>query len=74
MSMVPSPSLDRAGEAPVHGIVAQEVSVGFHRAQIVEGDHGEIGSAGLVNGAQDVAADPPEPVDGDANRHAASDT
>ena len=68
----PVTHLDRAGEAPVHRVVAQQVGVGFHVAEIVEGDDGEIGAAGLVNRAQDVAADAPEPVDGDANRHASS--
>ena len=64
--------LDRAGEAPVDRIVAQQVRVGLHVAQVVEGDDGEVGAAGFVNCAQDVAADPPESVDGDANRHAPS--
>ena len=60
---------DGAGEAPVDRIVAQQVGVGLHVAQIVEGDDGEIGAAGLMDRAQDVAADPPKSVDGDANRH-----
>ena len=64
--------LDRAGEAPVDRIVAQQVRVGLHVAQVVEGDDGKIGAAGFVNCAQDVAADPPEAVDGDANRHGPS--
>ena len=64
--------LDRAGEAPVDRIVAQQVRIGLHVAQVVEGDDGEIGAAGFMNCAQDIAADPPEPVDGDANRHAPS--
>ena len=61
------------GKRPWTEIVAQQVGVGLHVAQVVEGDDGEIGAAGLVNGAQDVAADPPESVDGDANRHDPSD-
>ena len=65
--------LDGAGEAPVDRIVAQQMGVGLHVAQVVEGDDGKVGAARFMNCAQDVAADPPEPVDGDANRHAPSD-
>ena len=72
MSIEPSATSIVPGEAPVDRIVAQQVRIGLHVAQVVESDDGEIGAAGFVNCAQDVAADPPEPVDGDANRHAPS--
>ena len=60
---------DLAGEAAVHRIVAQQVRVGFHRRQIVDGDDFDIVAVGLDDGAQDIAADAAEAVDGNANRH-----
>ena len=64
-------ALDRhlAGEAAVHGVEAQQVRVGLDRAEIVDGDDLDVLAAGLDDGAQHVAADAAEPVDGDPDGH-----
>ena len=64
-------ALDRdfAGEAAVHGIVAQQMGVGLDRSEIVDGDDFDIVAPGLDGGAQNVAADAAKSVDGYANRH-----
>ena len=61
--------LDLAGEAAVHRIVAQQMRVGRRRRQVVDRDHRDVGASLLDDGAQHVAADPAEAVDGDANAH-----
>ena len=60
---------DLAGEAAVHGIVAQQVRVGLDRGEIVDGDDFDILALGFDDGAQDIAADAAKSVDGNANRH-----
>ena len=50
-------------------IVAQQVSVGFNRAEVVDGDDFDIGAAGFDDGAQDVAADAAEAVNGNFYSH-----
>ena len=50
-------------------IKAQKMGIGFHRTQIIDGDHLDIGSAALDDGPQDVAADAAESVDGDFDGH-----
>ena len=69
------PALDRhlTGEAAVHRIVAEQVGVGLRVAEIVERDHPDLaGAAALVQGAQDVAADASETVDGNLDGHGTS--
>jgi hypothetical protein len=61
--------LDLAVEAAVHRIEAEQVGIGLDRAEIVEADDLDVGAAGLGDGAQDVAADAAEPVDGDPDGH-----
>jgi hypothetical protein len=56
-----------AGEAPVNGVEAQQMRIGFRRSEIVEGDNFDVLAAGFHNGAQDIAADAAKPIDGDAN-------
>ena len=51
------------------GVVAQQMRVGVHGAQIVDADDLEIVAPALDQRAQDQAADAPEPVDGKPNRH-----
>ena len=53
----------------MHRIVAQQVRVGFHRRQIVDGDDLDIVAVGLDDGAQDIAADAAKAVDGNADGH-----
>ncbi len=64
-------ALDRdfTGEAAVHGIVAQQVGVGLDRAEVVDADDFDILAAAFGDGAQDVAADAAEPVNGNTNGH-----
>ena len=64
-------ALDRhlAGKAAVHGIEAQQMRVGLDRRQIVHRDDFDVVTVGLDHGAQDIAADAAESIDGDANRH-----
>jgi len=61
--------LDLAGVGAVDGIVAQQMGVGFHRTQIVEGDDLDIVAPAFQDGAQHQAADAPESVDRDTNWH-----
>ena len=56
-------------EAAVHGVVAQQVGVGLDRAEIVDGHDLDVLAAGFDDGAQDVAPDAPEAVDGDPDSH-----
>jgi len=58
---------DLAGKAAVHRVVAQQMRVGFRRGEIVDGDHGDVAASSLHDGAQHIAADPTEPVDGYPN-------
>ena len=53
----------------MHRVEAQQMRVGFDRAQIVDADHFDILAAGFGDGAQDVAADAAEPVNGNADSH-----
>jgi hypothetical protein len=39
------------------------------RSQIIDGDHGNIGSLGFGPGPQDQPANPSKPIDSNANRH-----
>ncbi len=63
--------LHLAREAAVHAVEADEMGVGLDRAEIVDGDHLDVGAARLDDGAQDVAPDAPETVDRDLDRHVA---
>ena len=51
----------------MHGIEAQQMRVGLGRREIVDGDDRDVVALGLDDGAQHVAADAAEAVDGDAN-------
>ena len=57
-------------EAAVHGVVLQEVGQGLRVGDVVDGHDPERGI--LVRGAEEVAADPPEPVDADVDGHIAN--
>src|SRR5581483_3410198 len=58
-----------AGETAVHGIIAQQMCVGFHRAQIVHAYHHDVVAPGFHDRAQDKTPDAAETVDRDANGH-----
>ena len=51
----------------MHRIEAQEMRVGLDRRQVVDGDDLDIIALRFHDGAQHVAADAAEPVDGDPN-------
>jgi hypothetical protein len=61
--------LHLAGEAAMHGVVAEEMRVGLDRAEIVEAEDLDVLAAALDDGAQDQAADAAETVDGDFDCH-----
>jgi hypothetical protein len=61
--------LDLAVEAAVHRVEAEQVGVGLDRAEIVDRHDLDVFAARLHDGAQHVAADAPEAVDCDTNRH-----
>ena len=63
---------DPGGEAAVHAVVAQQMRVGFDGAEIVDGDHLDIGAAGFYDGAQHVTPDAAEAVDGNFHCHGGS--
>ena len=48
----------------MHRVEAQQMRVGLDRAEIVDADHFDVGAAGLGDGAQHVAADAAESIDG----------
>ena len=60
---------DRAGEAAVHGVIAEQVGVGLYRTQVVDRHDLDVLAAVLDDRAKDEAADAAEAVDGDANGH-----
>ena len=60
---------DRAREAAVHAVEAQQMRIGFHRTEIVDADDLDVLALGLGNGAQDIAADAAEPIDGNTDSH-----
>ncbi len=51
------------------GIVAQQVSIGLDRAEIVDRDDFDVGAARLDDGTENVAADAAEAVDGNLDSH-----
>jgi len=61
--------LDVRGEAAVDAVEAQQMRIGLDRAEIVDLHDLDVLAARFHDGAQDVAPDAAEPVDGDANRH-----
>ena len=56
----------------MHGVETEEMRVRLDRAEIVDRDHFDVFAARLDDGAQYVAADAAETVDGDTNCHALS--
>ena len=58
------------GEAAVHAVEAEQVGIGFDRAQIVDRDDLDVVvPVALNDGAQDVAADAAKAIDSDADSH-----
>src|ERR1700689_1335808 len=55
--------LDLVREASVDAVEAQEVGVGLHRPQIVDGDDLDVLAAGLQYCAQHEPSDPAEAID-----------
>ena len=51
----------------MHGIEAQQMRIGLDRREIVDGDDLDVPAVCFDDGAQHVAADAAESVDGDAN-------
>ena len=58
-----------AGKAAMDRIKAQQMGVGFDRAQIVDRNDVDIGAARFNDGPQHVAANAAEPIDGDFDGH-----
>ena len=56
-------------ETAMDAVEAQQMRIGFDRAEIVDGNDFDIGTTGFDDGAQDVAADAAKAIDGDANCH-----
>jgi hypothetical protein len=48
----------------MYRVEPQQMRVGLDRAEIVDADHFDVGAAGLGYGAQHVAADAAESIDG----------
>ena len=53
----------------MHRIKPQQVRVGFHRAQIVDRHHFDIGATRFNDRAQHIAPDASEPVDCNFDSH-----
>ena len=62
--MVSPLTVTSPGKRPWTRVVAQQVRVGFDRAEVVDGDDFDVLAVGLDDGAQDIAADAAETVDG----------
>ncbi len=60
---------DGVGEPAMDAIEAEQVRIGFNRAEIVDRDDFNIGAPAFDDGAQHVAADPTEAVDRDLDCH-----
>ena len=58
-----------AGETAVYAVVAQQMRVSLDRAEIVDADDFDILALCFGDGAQHVAADASEPVDGNTHSH-----
>ena len=61
-----------AREAPMHGIEAQQMRIGFDRSEVVDADDFDIRAAGLRDSPQHIAADAAKPVDCDPDCHSIS--
>ena len=61
--------LDLRAESAMDRIEAQEMRVRLDRAEIVDRHDLDVLAAGFVDGAQHVAADASEPIDGNLDRH-----
>ena len=61
--------LHLAGKAPVDGIVAQQMRVRLHGAEIVDRHDLDVLAPGFHDGPQDISADPAKSVDCDAHGH-----
>src|SRR5690606_23963414 len=61
---------DVAGEAAVDGVILEQVRQRGRVREVVDGDDVEVAGAALQDGAEDEAADAPEPVDPDLDSHA----
>ena len=53
----------------MHAAEAQQMSIGLDRPEVVDGHDLDIGAPRFDDGAQHVASDPPEPIDGNSDRH-----
>ncbi len=58
-----------AGETAVNAVETEQVGVGLDGAQIVDRHNFEVGAPGFDDGAQDVAPDASETVDGHLHAH-----
>ena len=61
--------LDRMGEPAVDAVEAEQMRIGLDGSEIIDGHDFDVGPSRLDDGPQDIAADPPEAVDGDLHRH-----
>jgi hypothetical protein len=58
-----------AGELAVHAVEAQQMRVGLDRAEVVDGNDVDVGAAGFIDRAHDVAADTAKSVDCNSDSH-----
>ena len=56
-------------EAAMHAVVAEQMGVGLHRAEVVDRHHVDVLAAGFEDRADDVAADAAKSVDGNSDGH-----
>ena len=57
-----------AVEAAMHGIVFQQMRIGFRVGEIIDGDNFDIVAAGFESGAENQSANTAKTIDGNANR------
>src|SRR5690606_3221758 len=57
------------GKAAVDAVVSQQMRIGFHRAEVIDGYDVNVLAAAFKDGAQDVAANAAESIVGNSDSH-----
>ena len=53
----------------MHAVVAEQMGVGFHAAEVVDGDRNHVRAAAFDDGAEHEAPDAAKSIDGDLDGH-----
>ena len=64
--------LDLAGEPAMHTVISEQMRVGLHAAEVVDGDRNDVLAPAFHDRAQHEAPDPTKPIDRDLHWHVGS--